>query len=40
MVDNSRNLENAIGDGIKRVEHNEKKTVVLQRRATRAIRWY
>ena len=24
MVDNSRNLENAIGDGIKRVEQNEK----------------
>ena len=38
MVDNSRNLENAIGDGIKRVEQNEKKTVVLQRRATRVIR--
>ena len=38
MVDNSRNLENAIGDGIKRVEQNEKKTVVLQRRSTRAIR--
>ena len=38
MIDSSRNLESALGDGIKKVENNEKKTVVLQRRATRAIR--
>ena len=38
MVDSSRNLENALGDGIKKVEKNEIKTVVLQRRATRAIK--
>lgn len=33
MVDRTRELENALGDGIKRVEENEKETVVLQRRA-------
>lgn len=38
MVDSSRNLENSLGDGIKRVEGNELQTVILQRRATRAIR--
>lgn len=38
MVDSSRNLENSLGDGIKRVEGNELKTVILQRRATRAIK--
>ena len=38
MVDSSRNLENSLGDGIKRVEGNELQTVVLQRRATRAIK--
>jgi|TARA_B110000444_G_scaffold251823_1_gene280236 sialic acid synthase SpsE len=38
MIDSSRNLENALGDGIKKVEKNEIKTVVLQRRATRAIK--
>jgi sialic acid synthase SpsE len=38
MVDSSRNLENALGDGIKKVEGNELQTVVLQRRATRAIK--
>jgi sialic acid synthase SpsE len=36
MVDRSRELENALGDGIKRVEGNEAETVVLQRRAVRA----
>lgn len=38
MVDSSRNLERALGDGIKKVEKNEIKTVVLQRRATRVIK--
>ena len=33
MVDRTRELENALGDGIKRVEDNEKETVILQRRA-------
>jgi N-acetylneuraminate synthase len=35
MVDRGRELENALGDGIKRVEKNESETVVLQRRALR-----
>ena len=35
MVDRTRELENALGVGIKRVEDNEKETVVLQRRAIR-----
>jgi len=35
MVDRSRELENALGLGIKQVEGNEKETVVLQRRAIR-----
>lgn len=35
MVDRSRELENALGVGIKQVEDNEKETVVLQRRAIR-----
>ena len=29
----TRELENALGDGVKRVEDNEKETVILQRRA-------
>jgi len=33
MVDRTRELESALGTGIKRVEDNEKETVVLQRRA-------
>jgi sialic acid synthase SpsE len=33
MVVRTRELENALGDGIKRVEDNEKETVILQRRA-------
>jgi N-acetylneuraminate synthase len=36
MVDAARELEAALGDGIKRVEDNEKQTVVLQRRCIRA----
>jgi N-acetylneuraminate synthase len=38
MVDRTRELEAALGDGIKRVEENEHDTVVLQRRAIRAKR--
>ena len=33
MVERTRELENALGDGVKRVEENEKETVVLQRRS-------
>lgn len=36
MVDRTRELENALGDGVKVVEVNEAQTVVLQRRAIRA----
>jgi sialic acid synthase SpsE len=36
MVDRTRELENSLGLEIKRVEANEKETVVLQRRAIRA----
>jgi sialic acid synthase SpsE len=36
MVDRTRELENALGTGIKRVEPNEAETVVLQRRSLRA----
>ena len=35
MVDRTRELENALGAGIKQVEDNEQETVVLQRRAIR-----
>lgn len=35
MIDASRELENALGNGIKRVEENEKQTAVLQRRSVR-----
>lgn len=35
MVDRSRELENALGSGIKKVEENESETVILQRRAIR-----
>ena len=35
MVKATRELENSLGDGIKRVEKNELETVVLQRRAIR-----
>lgn len=38
MVDRTRELEFSLGDGIKRVELNEKETVVLQRRSVRATR--
>jgi N-acetylneuraminate synthase len=36
MVDRTRELENALGNGIKKVEGNEKETVVVQRRSLRA----
>ena len=36
MVDATRELEMALGDGVKRVEKNEEETVVIQRRALRA----
>lgn len=38
MVIGTRLLEAALGDGVKKVEDNEKETVVLQRRAIRASR--
>ncbi|MCJ0764272.1 N-acetylneuraminate synthase family protein [Variovorax terrae] len=36
MVERTRELENALGNGVKLVEPNERQTVVLQRRAIRA----
>ena len=36
MVDATRELEAALGDGVKRIENNEAETVVIQRRALRA----
>ncbi|MCB4389471.1 N-acetylneuraminate synthase family protein [Synechococcus sp. MU1617] len=36
MVTSTRQLENALGDGVKRVEENETNTYVVQRRAIRA----
>jgi sialic acid synthase SpsE len=38
MVNRTRELEFALGDGIKRIEENEKNTVIVQRRAIRAAR--
>ena len=38
MVDRTRELENALGDGIKRIEDNEKDTVIVQRRSIRLTR--
>jgi sialic acid synthase SpsE len=35
MVDRARELENALGDGIKRVEKNELETAIVQRRSIR-----
>jgi sialic acid synthase SpsE len=35
MVDGTRELEAALGDGVKRVEANEQETIVIQRRAVR-----
>ena len=36
MVERTRELENALGSGIKKVENNEMETIVLQRRSLRA----
>lgn len=36
MVDRTRELEYSFGDGIKRIEDNEKKTAIIQRRGLRA----
>ena len=38
MVDRSRELENALGDGVKRIEENERQTAVVQRRCLRVAR--
>jgi len=38
-VEGSRELEQALGDGIKRVEENEQETVIIQRRSLRATRY-
>ena len=38
MVDDVRMLEAALGDGLKKIEENERQTVVLQRRCVRAAR--
>ena len=38
MVDRTRELEQSLGDGVKRVEDNELETVIIQRRALRAKR--
>ena len=35
MVEASRELEAALGDGVKRIEDNEKETIIVQRRALR-----
>lgn len=37
MVDATREMQAAMGDGIKRVEPNEEQTVIIQRRALRAV---
>ena len=37
MVEATRELERALGDGTKRIEGNEEETVVIQRRALRMI---
>jgi sialic acid synthase SpsE len=38
MVDRTRELELAIGNGVKKVEDNERETVILQRRSLRAVK--
>tara|TARA_R110002096_G_scaffold435927_1_gene664285 strand:- start:53373 stop:54452 length:1080 start_codon:yes stop_codon:yes gene_type:complete len=38
MVDRSREIEAALGDGVKIIEENEKESVILQRRSMRATR--
>ena len=36
MIKESRELENMMGDGKKKIEHNEKKSIIVQRRSIRA----
>ena len=36
MVKKTRSIEKSLGDGLKKVEKNERETVILQRRAIRA----
>ena len=36
MVDATRNLEKTLGDGVKRIEKNEIKSIIVQRRSMRA----
>ena len=36
MVDRTRELELSLGDGVKRIEENEKNTIIVQRRSIRA----
>jgi N-acetylneuraminate synthase len=38
MVENSRELESALGDGDKKIEHNEKESYIVQRRCMRVKR--
>ncbi len=38
MIDRTRELENALGNGIKKIEENELQTAVLQRRCIRLVR--
>ena len=38
MIVSSRRLEDSLGDGLKKVEENERETVILQRRSIRAKR--
>jgi N-acetylneuraminate synthase len=38
MVDRTRELENALGNGIKKIEDNEAQTAILQRRSIRLVR--
>lgn len=38
MVERTRELENALGNGVKKIEENEAQTVILQRRAIRLVR--
>lgn len=38
MVDTTRELERALGNGVKKIEENEKDTVIVQRRSVRAAR--
>lgn len=38
MVDRTRELELSLGDGLKRIEENEKKSIIVQRRSLRTVR--